>query len=208
MAVTGVLIWFCQQKFWEVRSGEIESRDYSKRIRSLFKDWHRTELHMWIKQPSSTMNLSNLLTRLVLYKGKTKSQATTRVNFGPELVEWIVIFARSGPQNRKNANAEEGKRRWIILFRCGRWSTLGEAHKIRSLAKSRWGDTAYLLGGWSGERKDGALHNWKRSLKVVNATIKFVEATERLNNNRWRQREEDEEESNRGDKRRKECEES
>lgn len=83
-----------------------------------------------------------------------------------------------------------------------------EAHKMRSLAKSRWGDTAYLLGGWPGERKDGALHNWKRNLKVVNATIKFVEATERLNNNRWRQREEDEEESNRGDKRRKECEES
>lgn len=39
-----VLIWLCQQKFWEVRSGEIESRGYSKRIRSLFKDWHRTEL--------------------------------------------------------------------------------------------------------------------------------------------------------------------
>lgn len=37
-------------------------------------------------------------------------------------------------------------------------------------------------------------------MKVVNATIKLVEASQRLNNNRWRHREEDEEEeSNRGE---------
>lgn len=63
---------------------------------------------------------------------------------------------------------------------------LREARKIQSDAG---GDTAYLSGGWSGERKDGALHSWKPDLKIVNATIKFVEATERLNNNRWRRRE-------------------
>lgn len=31
---------------------------------------------------------------------------------------------------------------------------------------------------------------------MVNATIKFVEATKRLNDNRWRQRQDEEEESN------------
>lgn len=58
-----------------------------------------------------------------------------------------------------------------FLFRCGWWSTLRGAHKIRSLAKSRWGNTAYLLGRWSGERKNVVLHNWKPNLKIVNATI-------------------------------------
>ena len=87
-----------------------------------------------------------------------------------------------------------------LLLRCGRWSIFREAHKIKRLAKGRWGDTAYSLGGWSGERDDGALQSWKPSLKMVNATIKFVEAMERLNNDRWRHREEDEEESNGGER--------
>lgn len=67
-----------------------------------------------------------------------------------------------------------------------------------------------MLGGWSAERKDGALQSWNPNLKVVNATatIKLVEASQRLNNNRWRHREEDEEEeSNRGEERSEEGEE-
>lgn len=40
-----------------------------------------------------------------------------------------------------------------------------------------------LVGGWSGKRKDGAVESWKPDLKMVNATIKFVEANERLKNN-------------------------
>ena len=51
--------------------------------------------------------------------------------------------------------------------------------------------------GWSGERKDGALDNWTPNLKMVNATIRFAEATERLNNNRWRHREEEDRGSDR-----------
>ena len=65
-----------------------------------------------------------------------------------------------------------------------------EEHKIKRLAKRRWGDIAYLLGGWT-------LQSWKPNLKAVNTTIKFVEAMERLDNNRWRHREEDEAERNR-----------
>ena len=48
---------------------------------------------------------------------------------------------------------------------------LREAHRIKILAKGRWSDTANLLGGRSGERKDRALHGWKSDLKMVNATI-------------------------------------
>lgn len=43
---------------------------------------------------------------------------------------------------------------------------------------------------------------------MVKATIKFVEATERLNNNRWRCREEKGEENDGGDQRGKDSEES
>lgn len=71
---------------------------------------------------------------------------------------------------------------------------LREEHKLKRLAKGRWRDTAFLLGVRSGERKDEVLESWKPNLKMVNATIKFVEATERLSNNRWQHREEDEEE--------------
>ena len=84
-----------------------------------------------------------------------------------------------------------------FLFRCRRWDVLRDAHNIKTLAKGRWGGTAYLLGGWSGERKDGALDNWTPNLKMVNATIRFAEATERLNNNRWRHREEEDRGSDR-----------
>ena len=68
-----------------------------------------------------------------------------------------------------------------LLFRCSRWSSLREEHKIKRLAKGRWGDTA---------------------------TIKFVETADKLDNNRWRRREEDEAESNRGEEGNEEGEES
>ena len=48
----------------------------------------------------------------------------------------------------------------------------------------------------------------KKGRGVAELETKFVEATERLDNNRWRQREEDEAESNRGEERSEEGEES
>lgn len=48
-----------------------------------------------------------------------------------------------------------------------------------------------MLGGWSGERKDGVLDKWTPNMKMVNATIRFAEATERLDYNRWRYEEEE-----------------
>ena len=76
---------------------------------------------------------------------------------------------------------------------------LRDAHNIKNLAKGRWGDTAYLLGGWSGKRKEGSLDKWTPNLKMVNATIRFAEATERLDNNRWKHREEEDRASDRQD---------
>lgn len=46
---------------------------------------------------------------------------------------------------------------------------------------NRWGDTSFLLGGWSGVSKDGELSKWKPNLAIVTATIKFIADTGRLN---------------------------
>ena len=47
-----------------------------------------------------------------------------------------------------------------------------------------WGDTSHLLGGWSGEQKDGALAKWKPTNEMVTATINFPIATGRLEDKR------------------------
>ena len=136
---------------------------------------------------------------LALYKGKSKNQATTLCQLRTGISRLNSYLFKIRAADSEECSCGRGKETVDhLLFRCSRWSILSEEHKIKRLAKGRWGDTAYLLGGWSGERKDGALQSWKPNLKVVNATIKYVEATERLDNNRWRQREEDEAESNGG----------
>ena len=39
---------------------------------------------------------------------------------------------------------------------------------------NRWGDTSFLLGGWSGSCKDGNFSKWKPDLALVAATINFA----------------------------------
>ena len=65
-----------------------------------------------------------------------------------------------------------------FLFRCPRWSIY--RREIRRLVGRRWGDTSYLLGGWSGEQKDGDVVKWKPANEMVTATINFAMATGRL----------------------------
>lgn len=45
---------------------------------------------------------------------------------------------------------------------------------------SRWGDTSFLLGGRSGERKDGDLAKWKPNLEMIKVCVNYVTATGRL----------------------------
>lgn len=47
---------------------------------------------------------------------------------------------------------------------------------------NRWGDTSFLLGGWSGSCKDGNFSKWKPDLALVAATINFAVTTGRLDN--------------------------
>ena len=55
---------------------------------------------------------------------------------------------------------------------------------MRRLAGQQWGDTSYLLGGWSDEQKYGALAKWRPTIEMVTATINFAIATGRLEDRR------------------------
>ncbi len=61
-----------------------------------------------------------------------------------------------------------------------------------------WGDTSFLLGGWSGIVKDGEFGKWKPNLTTVSATIKFAEETGRLNVKRDEDQRQKESESDNG----------
>ena len=65
-----------------------------------------------------------------------------------------------------------------FLFRCPRWCNLRQ--ELKRVAANRWGDLAFMLGGWSNERKDGPLDKWAPSKVAISATINFAIATGRL----------------------------
>lgn len=52
-----------------------------------------------------------------------------------------------------------------------------------------------MLGGWSGEPKDGNAAKWKPANKMVTATINSAIATNRLEDKRKRRRESNDEQS-------------
>lgn len=71
---------------------------------------------------------------------------------------------------------------------------------MKHLADSynRWGDTSFLLGGWSGVVKDGELSKWKPNLPMVSASFKFAENSGRLNVKRDEDQRQEESESEDG----------
>lgn len=58
---------------------------------------------------------------------------------------------------------------------------------MRRLAGRRWGDTSYMLGGWSWIHKDGDLEKWRPAKEIITATINFAIATGRLEDRRSRE---------------------
>lgn len=67
-----------------------------------------------------------------------------------------------------------------FLFRCPQW--LEQRQALFNLARkaNRWGDLSFALDGWSNERKDGKLQDWKPPQETAPATTKPAIATERL----------------------------
>lgn len=68
-----------------------------------------------------------------------------------------------------------------FLFYCPLWDNFRPQMKRMADSYNRWGDTSFLLGGWSGIVKDGDFVRWKPNLAMVSATITFAEDTRRLN---------------------------
>lgn len=66
------------------------------------------------------------------------------------------------------------------MFRCPLWTD--QRRNICRLAtkSNRWGDLSVALGGWSGETKVGDRWEWKPSLEMVAATVKFALETKGL----------------------------
>ena len=73
--------------------------------------------------------------------------------FEPKLTRYVSYvrlnsyLGKIGAADSEECSGKRGKETVDhFLFRCGRWSITRATHKIRE---------GYLLGGWSGEGKDG-----------------------------------------------------
>jgi hypothetical protein len=72
-----------------------------------------------------------------------------------------------------------------VILVCRQW--VKEREELRVVAEGRAGDVSFLLGGWGikkdskGQFIDGPREKWMPDLKVVKATIRFLEQTRRLN---------------------------
>ena len=122
------------------------------------------------------------VTRL-LYNGKRKIHANILCQLRSGINRLNKYLARINAVESDQCRCGRGEESVDhFLFRCPRWSIFrGE---IRRLAGRRCGDTSYLLGGWSGEPKDGNAAKWKPANEMVTATINFAIATGRLEDKR------------------------
>ena len=90
----------------------------------------------------------------LLYNGKGKMQANILCQLRSGINRLNKYLARINAVESDKCRCGRGEESIDnFLFRCPRWSIFrGE---IRRLAGRRWGDTSYLLRGWSGKQKDG-----------------------------------------------------
>ena len=128
-------------------------------------------------------------TRL-LYNGRAKSHANVLCQLRSGINRLNKYLAKINAVETEQCKCGRGEESVDhLLFRCPRWSHFrGE---IRRLAGHRWGDTWYLLGGWSGDQKNGALAKWKPTNEMVTATINFAIAPGRLEDKREEREERD-----------------
>ena len=121
-------------------------------------------------------------TRL-LYSGKSKYHASILCQLRTGICRLNRYLGTIGAADSTQCYCQRGAETVDhFLFRCLLWSE--HRSEIRRLAGSRWGDTSYLLGGWSGPSKDGLFEKWKPNTEMINATIQFAVNTTRLNDKR------------------------
>ena len=132
-----------------------------------------------------------------LYDGKQKTHAGVLCQLRSGIKRLNKYLARINAVQSSECKCGKGEESVDhFLFRCPRWSMY--RGQIRRLAGRRWGDTSYLLGGWSGEIKDGEVAKWKPANDMVTATINFAIATGRLEDQRKGRNERSDEQSESG----------
>lgn len=134
----------------------------------------------------------------VIYNGRTKKQSQTLCQLRTGICRLKSYLAKIQAVDSDQGRCNRGRETLDhFLFRCPRWSNL--RHELKRLAANRWGDLAYILGGWSNERKDGPLDKWVPSKAAISAIINFAIATGPLEVRSNEYDEETEDENNRGE---------
>lgn len=72
----------------------------------------------------------------------------------------------------------------VLVPTLGHFESVKRYTQYKKPAKKFWSDTAHLLGRQLREKKDKTLDKQTPNLKIVNITIRFAEAIERLENKR------------------------
>lgn len=115
------------------------------------------------------------------YNGKLKHQAAILCQLRTGICRLNRYLGTIGAASSTECACEKGVETVDhFLLRC--WSDLRQ--EIHRLAGPRWGDTSYLLGGWSGTWKDGPFDKWKPNTEMINATISFALSSSKLDDKR------------------------
>lgn len=159
----------------------------SVKARAEGREFYTTKIGRYIK--SFDKALPGPHTRL-LYNGRVKVHGNVLCQLRSSINRLNKYLAKINAVETEQCKCSRGEESVDpFLFRCLRWSSFrGE---IRRLAGQWWGDISYLLGGWSGEQKDGALAKWKPTNEMVRATINFAIAMGRLENKKAEREERD-----------------
>lgn len=121
-------------------------------------------------------------TRL-LYNGKSKTHARILCQLRTGIRRLNSYLSRIQAAESAEFRCSTGKETvHHFLFCCPLWDQARPHMKQLADRHNRWGDTSFLLGGWSGSRKDGDIEKWKPDLAMVAATINFAVKTRRLDN--------------------------
>ena len=124
--------------------------------------------------------LPNDHTRL-LYNNRPKSDPTILPQLRTGISRLNSYLFRIGAADSDQCICSKGEETvHHSFFSCALWTELRAEIMQISRKEKRWGDTSFLLGSWSGLRKDGELSKWKPNLQAVAAAIRFTKVTGRL----------------------------
>ncbi len=111
-----------------------------------------------------------------IYNGRSKKQTQILCQLRTEISRLNLYLAKIQAVDLAQCRCNWGNKMVDhFLIRCPRWSLLRS--ELRATTGHRWGDLAYVLGGWSNEKKDRPRDKWSPATNMISATIKFAITT-------------------------------